>query len=123
MARRPSNRWRSLLEGAVPAAGSARSDQLPDSQWEQSLYRGWRHRLQDPLRWLLAQRLHRHRALPAALRTGFERRWKEEKTTAVDLPIAYSNGGWTTKGHSLSFILNRDQPQSRTKSTKRFIFR
>jgi len=34
--------------------------------------------------------------------------WKEEKTTAVDLPIAYSNGGWTTKGHSLSFILNRD---------------
>ena len=34
--------------------------------------------------------------------------WKEEKTTAVDLPIAYSNGGWTTKGHSLSFILNRE---------------
>lgn len=34
--------------------------------------------------------------------------WKEEKTTAVDLPIAYSNGGWTTRGHSLSFILNRD---------------
>src|SRR5215813_13518107 len=35
--------------------------------------------------------------------------WKEEeKTTAVDLPIAYSNGGWTTSGHSLSFILNRE---------------
>ena len=34
--------------------------------------------------------------------------WKEEKTTHVDLPIAYSNGGWTTQGHSLSFILNRD---------------
>ena len=34
--------------------------------------------------------------------------WKEENTTAVDLPIAYSNGGWTTRGHSLSFILNRD---------------
>jgi hypothetical protein len=34
--------------------------------------------------------------------------WKEEKTTAVDLPINYSNGGWTTSGHSLSFILNRD---------------
>ena len=47
--------------------------------------------------------------------------WKEEKTTAIDLPIAYSNGGWTTRGHSLSFILNRDQPQSRTKSTKKFI--
>jgi hypothetical protein len=35
--------------------------------------------------------------------------WKEEKTTAIDLPIAYSNGGWTTSGHSLSFLLNRDQ--------------
>jgi hypothetical protein len=35
--------------------------------------------------------------------------WKDDgKTTAVDLPIAYSNGGWTTKGHSLSFILNRE---------------
>ncbi len=34
--------------------------------------------------------------------------WKEENSTAVDLPIAYSNGGWTTRGHSLSFILNRD---------------
>ena len=34
--------------------------------------------------------------------------WKEENTTPVDLPIAYSNGGWTTSGHSLSFILNRD---------------
>jgi hypothetical protein len=35
--------------------------------------------------------------------------WKEEKSTAVDLPIAYSKSGWTTRGHSLSFILNRDQ--------------
>jgi len=34
--------------------------------------------------------------------------WKEDQTTAIDLPIAYSNGGWTTKGHSLSFILNRE---------------
>lgn len=35
--------------------------------------------------------------------------WKdEEKNTTVDLPIAYCNGGWTTSGHSLSFILNRE---------------
>jgi hypothetical protein len=34
--------------------------------------------------------------------------WKEETPTAVDLPIAYSNGGWTTSGHSLFFILNRE---------------
>ena len=34
--------------------------------------------------------------------------WKEETATAIDLPIAYSNGGWTASGHSLSFILNRD---------------
>lgn len=26
----------------------------------------------------------------------------------VDLPINYSNGGWTANGHSLSFILARD---------------
>ena len=46
--------------------------------------------------------------------------WKEEeKTTAVDLPIAYSNGGWTTSsGHSLSFLLNRDQEFPRTQSPK-----
>ena len=35
--------------------------------------------------------------------------WKEEEErTAVDLPINYSNGGWTTRGHSLSFLVNRD---------------
>jgi hypothetical protein len=48
--------------------------------------------------------------------------WKEEKTTAIDLPIAYSNGGWTTRGHSLSFLLNRDQPQTAHK-TRRFSLR
>jgi hypothetical protein len=26
----------------------------------------------------------------------------------IDLPIAYSNGGWTAKGNSLSFMLSRD---------------
>ena len=26
----------------------------------------------------------------------------------VDLPIAYSNHGWTTSGHSLSYMLSRD---------------
>ena len=31
-----------------------------------------------------------------------------DNTSAVDLPIAYSNEGWTASGHSLSFILNRD---------------
>jgi hypothetical protein len=36
--------------------------------------------------------------------------WAEESLTAdpVDLPIAYSNDGWTAKGHSLSFMLSRD---------------
>src|SRR6185369_11297283 len=27
---------------------------------------------------------------------------------SIDLPIAYSKEGWTARGHSLSFILNRD---------------
>ncbi|HKR11138.1 MAG TPA: hypothetical protein VJT15_03690 [Pyrinomonadaceae bacterium] len=34
--------------------------------------------------------------------------WTEESSGSVDLPIAYSNEGWTARGHSLSFILNRD---------------
>ena len=33
--------------------------------------------------------------------------WADDNPTAVDLPIAYSAGGWTTSGHSLSFLLNR----------------
>jgi hypothetical protein len=36
--------------------------------------------------------------------------WAEEDCTetAVDLPISYSNEGWTANGHSLSFMLSRD---------------
>ena len=36
--------------------------------------------------------------------------WAEEDSveTAVDLPIVYSNEGWTANGHSLSFMLSRD---------------
>src|SRR5215467_15960238 len=33
--------------------------------------------------------------------------WADETSNAVDLPIAYSAAGWTTSGHSLSFLLNR----------------
>jgi hypothetical protein len=36
--------------------------------------------------------------------------WAEESCTGtvVDLPIAYSNYGWTARGQSLSFMLSRD---------------
>ena len=36
--------------------------------------------------------------------------WAEDSLTrvAVDLPIAYSNEGWTASGHSLSFMLARE---------------
>lgn len=34
--------------------------------------------------------------------------WTQENSSSVDLPIAYSKDGWTARGHSLSFILNRD---------------
>jgi hypothetical protein len=36
--------------------------------------------------------------------------WAEESDTdtAVELPITYSNDGWTANGHSLSFMLSRD---------------
>jgi hypothetical protein len=36
--------------------------------------------------------------------------WAEENLagTPVDLPIVYSNDGWTARGHSLSFMLSRD---------------
>src|SRR5687768_13089167 len=33
---------------------------------------------------------------------------RSEGNGSVDLPIAYSREGWTARGHSLSFILNRD---------------
>ena len=32
-----------------------------------------------------------------------------DNSLVVDLPIAYANGGWTTQGCSLSFLLTRDQ--------------
>lgn len=36
--------------------------------------------------------------------------WADDSETSpiVDLPIAYSNEGWTASGHSLSFMLTRD---------------
>jgi hypothetical protein len=36
--------------------------------------------------------------------------WTEgnDTDTVVDLPIVYSNDGWTARGHSLSFMLSRD---------------
>jgi len=36
--------------------------------------------------------------------------WADESCTdtAVDLPIIYSNDGWTASGYSLSFMLSRD---------------
>jgi hypothetical protein len=38
--------------------------------------------------------------------------WADDNRGPVDLPIAYSSAGWTTKGHSLSFLLNRSAEQS-----------
>jgi|GEM_PF-614662 len=32
----------------------------------------------------------------------------DDKSSVVDLPIAYSTEGWTASGQSLSFVLNRD---------------
>ena len=36
--------------------------------------------------------------------------WSEESTAVdmIDLPITRTNEGWTAKGHSLMFMLNRD---------------
>jgi len=36
--------------------------------------------------------------------------WMQDQQTRdlVDLPISYSNGGWTANGHSLAFILARE---------------
>ena len=33
---------------------------------------------------------------------------EDEESPIVDLPIAYSNEGWTASGHSLSFMLSRE---------------
>ena len=36
--------------------------------------------------------------------------WREtsDETAVVELPIVFSQEGWTAKGHSLSFMLSRD---------------
>jgi len=36
--------------------------------------------------------------------------WADDSETSqvIDLPIAYSNEGWTASGHSLSFMLSRE---------------
>ena len=46
--------------------------------------------------------------------------WSEEYKAPVDLPIAYSDNGWTARGHSLSFILNRDPKQNPSTLIRRF---
>ena len=45
---------------------------------------------------------------------------KDDSNTSVDLPIAYSHGGWTARGSSLSFILNRDLSESKHRLVQRF---
>jgi hypothetical protein len=46
--------------------------------------------------------------------------WRQEGKTSVDLPIAYSDNGWTARGHSLSFILNRDLKENQPALIQKF---
>ena len=46
--------------------------------------------------------------------------WRQDGKTSIDLPIAYSDNGWTAKGHSLSFILNRDLKENQPTLTQKF---
>ncbi|HKY44033.1 MAG TPA: hypothetical protein VJM50_13190 [Pyrinomonadaceae bacterium] len=46
--------------------------------------------------------------------------WSKDVKTSVDLPIAYSDNGWTARGHSLSFILNRDLKETQPTLTQKF---
>ena len=46
--------------------------------------------------------------------------WTKDGKTSIDLPIAYSNNGWTARGHSLSFILNRDLTEKQRTIAQRF---
>lgn len=46
--------------------------------------------------------------------------WSADGKTSVDLPIAYSDNGWTARGHSLSFILNRDPKENQSTLIRRF---
>ena len=46
--------------------------------------------------------------------------WSKDGKTSVDLPIAYSDNGWTARGHSLSFILNRDLKENQPTLTQKF---
>ena len=46
--------------------------------------------------------------------------WRQDVKTSVDLPIAYSDNGWTARGHSLSFILNRDLKETQPAVLQKF---
>src|SRR5215212_9161980 len=46
--------------------------------------------------------------------------WRKDGNASVDLPIAYSNDGWTARGHSLSFRLNRDLAEKQHRFAQRF---
>lgn len=46
--------------------------------------------------------------------------WRQDGKTSVDLPIAYSDNGWTARGHSLSFILNRDLKETQPALIQKF---
>ena len=46
--------------------------------------------------------------------------WSQDSKTAIDLPIAYSNNGWTARGQSLSFILNRDPKENQPTVIQKF---
>ena len=50
--------------------------------------------------------------------------WTEGSAAAavVDLPIAYSKEGWTAQGHSLSFMLSRDQTGDSSVSKRKHIW-
>jgi hypothetical protein len=45
--------------------------------------------------------------------------WTKDDSTSIDLPIAYSNDGWTARGSSLSFILNQDLAENKHRFVQR----
>ena len=46
--------------------------------------------------------------------------WRQDGKTSVDLPIAYSDNGWTARGQTLSFILNRDLKENQPTVLQKF---
>ena len=92
-------------------SGIVGTNKLQNTSREPSLYRSRWGGLQDTLRRLLPQQIYWQSSITNSSVRGSQGRSgpRGDTTEVVDLPIDYSNEAGQPRGHSLSFMLSRDQ--------------